>query len=141
LDADKEGFLRSKTSLIQTMGRAARHVSGKVIMYADDLTHSMQAAIEENNRRREYQLKWNKNHGVTPTGIVKPIRENILKENKGDKGNKGYQGDWTEIDLSQLTPDDKTKAKKVLERRMKEAARILDFEGAAFYRDKIKSLS
>jgi excinuclease ABC subunit B len=141
LDADKEGFLRSKTSLIQTMGRAARHVCGKVIMYADDLTGSMQAAIEENNRRREYQLEWNRKHGITPTGIVKPIRENILKERKENKGNREYRGDWGEIDLNQLTPDDKAKAKKVLERRMKEAARILDFEGAAFYRDKIKSIS
>lgn len=137
LDADKEGFLRSRTSLIQTMGRAARHINGQVIMYADHVTKSMDEAIKEINRRRQYQLKFNQNHGITPTSISKPIRENFLRE---IKGNQGYHEDLREVDISQLTPQDKANLKKVYERRMKEAARILDFEGAAYYRDKIKEL-
>ncbi|MCL4397535.1 excinuclease ABC subunit UvrB [Patescibacteria group bacterium] len=149
LDADKEGFLRSRTSLIQTMGRAARHIHGKVIMYADNLTRSMDQAVKENNRRREYQLKWNKDHHITPVGISKPIRENVLTERKEDRDKRGAWGnrlavmldqELGEIDITQLTPDDKNKLKKVLEKRMKESAKILDFEGAAYYRDKIKSL-
>lgn len=140
LDADKEGFLRSRTSLIQTMGRAARHVSGRVIMYADTVTKSMDAAIKEITRRRAYQLKWNKDNNITPVGINKPVRENILtnKDNKNNKGSNPINPD--EIDFEQLTPEDKIKLKKILERRMKEASKILDFEGAAYYRDKIKDL-
>lgn len=77
LDADKEGFLRSRTSLIQTMGRAARHVNGEVIMYADSITKSMKAAIEEVERRREIQIKYNEDNNITPQKIIKPIREKI----------------------------------------------------------------
>lgn len=138
LDADKEGFLRSKTSLIQTMGRAARHINGKVIMYADKVTKSMTDAVTEIKRRRKYQFAWNKKHGVTPTGIVKPIRENVLTDKKEVVL---LDTEIAAIDTSQLTPEDKVKLKKVLERRMKEAAKILDFEGAALYRDKIKQLA
>ena len=140
LDADKEGFLRSRTSLIQTMGRAARHVSGRVIMYADTVTKSMDAAIKEITRRRAYQLKWNRDNNITPVGINKPVRENILtnKDNKNYKNSNPINPD--EIDFEQLTPEDKTKLKKTLERRMKEASKILDFEGAAYYRDIIKQL-
>lgn len=136
LDADKEGFLRSKTSLVQTMGRAARHVNGKVIMYADTITKSMDAAIKEINRRREYQLQFNRDHNITPTGINKPIRENILTATK-ETGKKGEILNW---ETDELMPSDKVKLKKFLEKRMKEAAKILDFEGAAYYRDKIKEI-
>jgi excinuclease ABC subunit B len=139
IDADKEGFLRSKTSLIQTMGRAARHIHGKVIMYADNVTKSMQEAIDENNRRRDYQLKWNKEHGVTPTGIIKPIRENVLTQKKGNPPALRFS-EVEEIDMDQLTPEDKAKLKKVLEKRMKEAAKILDFEGATHWRDRLKQV-
>lgn len=148
LDADKEGFLRSKTSLIQTMGRAARHVNGQVIMYADTVTKSMDEAVKEISRRRTYQLKWNKDHHLTPTSIIKPIRENILTDKKDQDAKKPSASRYlvmldeeiNQLHPEDLTPDDRTKLKKVLERRMKEAAKILDFEGAAFYRDKIKQL-
>jgi excinuclease ABC subunit B len=139
IDADKEGFLRSKTSLIQTMGRAARHIHGKVIMYADNVTKSMQEAIDENNRRRDYQFQWNKEHGVTPTGIIKPIRENVLTQKKGNPPALRFS-EVEEIDMDQLTPEDKAKLKKVLEKRMKEAAKILDFEGATHWRDRLKQV-
>ncbi|MBI3887805.1 excinuclease ABC subunit UvrB [Candidatus Microgenomates bacterium] len=144
LDADKEGFLRSRTSLIQTMGRAARHVNGEVILYADTETKSIKAAISENNRRREYQLKYNKKHNIVPVGINKPIRENILTQKKDDKKPKYsvmLDHEFMDMDFNQLTPDDKANLKRVLERRMKEAAKILDFEGAAFYRDKLKEIN
>ena len=145
LDADKEGFLRSKTSLIQTMGRAARHVHGEVIMYADKVTAAMEESVQEINRRRKFQLAWNEKHQITPQSIVKPIREAIIETAPEDKAKKQTYAvlldrELADIDIEQLTPEDKEKLKKVLERRMKEAARILDFEGAAFYRDKIKLL-
>lgn len=140
LDADKEGFLRNKTSLIQTMGRAARHINGRVIMYADKLTKAMEEAIKENNRRREYQLTWNRKHNIIPTSIIKPIRENILPfKNSGEK--KKFYLLEDDIDISQLTPEDLAKIRRIWEKRMREAAKILDFEGAAFYRDKIKALN
>lgn len=129
LNADKEGFLRSKTSLVQTMGRAARHINGQVIMYADLVTKSMQAAIDEINRRRKYQLKWNADHNITPVGITKDIRENLWEKEIVKE---------EEINVDALTPQDKLKLKKVLEKRMREASKILDFEMATYYRDLIK---
>jgi excinuclease ABC subunit B len=144
LDADKEGFLRSRTSLIQTMGRAARHIRGRVIMYADTVTASMKVAVAEINRRRKHQLAWNEKHGITPAGIIKPIRDNPVpnadRENRPRQFSVLMNDELADLDLEQLTPEDKSKLKKILERRMREAAKILDFEGAAFYRDKIKSL-
>jgi len=139
LDADKEGFLRSKTSLIQTMGRAARNINSQVIMYADNITHSMKEAIAEVERRRSYQIEYNKKNNITPKSINKPIRSKLVEGNEDENENKKRL--WTynlsEIDLDSLTPDDKQNLIKSLEKRMKQSAKILDFENAAKYRDYI----
>ncbi len=136
LDADKEGFLRSETSLIQTMGRAARHVSGKVIMYADNITDSMRRAIEETNRRRRVQLEYNEKHGITPQSIRKAIRESLVPVASADKREEDLRlrtGDPLSLDeiLEHISR---------LEREMKKAAKALDFERAAELRDEIASL-
>ncbi len=132
LDADKEGFLRSETSLIQTVGRAARNAEGKVIMYADTVTNSMERAITETFRRREKQQKYNNENGITPKTIVKGIREiiEISNTHKAAKKANGVKMSKKEKELliNQLTKE------------MKAAAKILDFENAAYLRDKIKAL-
>jgi excinuclease ABC subunit B len=130
LDADKEGFLRSTTSLVQTVGRAARNADGRVIMYADTVTDSMQRAIDETNRRREIQMKYNEEHGITPKTIIKEVRDIIDISAKEDKPGKKQK----------LTAKDKEKLIAQYTAMMKEAARLLDFEQAAFFRDKIKEL-
>lgn len=135
LDADKEGFLRSKTSLIQTVGRAARHVEGSVIMYADKITDSMRFTIDETNRRREYQLEYNKIHGITPRSIHKKIRDKLV--DKEDKSEVDYKK-WIE----QSSPP-KTEVKRIikdLEEKMFIHAQNLQFEQAAELRDKIDEL-
>jgi len=132
LDADKEGFLRSEVSLVQTMGRGARNVNSLVLMYADKITGSMERAISEVSRRRNYQLKWNKKYNIEPRAIIKPIREDIAAFEE--------ESSIEEVDVEGLTPEDKNKLKKLWERRMREAAKILDFEGAAKYRDKAREL-
>jgi excinuclease ABC subunit B len=133
LDADKEGFLRSKTSLIQTIGRAARHVGGRAILYADRVTGSMDAAITENERRRERQQQYNLLHGITPESIKKNIT-NIM--------GSVYEKDHVTIDMD--TPILEGKALKAhvkkLEKNMLKAASDLDFETAARLRDEIKRL-
>jgi excinuclease ABC subunit B len=137
LDADKEGFLRSRTSLIQTMGRAARHMDGKVIMYADNITKSMKAAIEEVDRRKEYQREYNKKHGITPRSISKALRERLIEkveELEEENGGKALTVD----DIPEKARGDMVKN---LEEQMKEAAAMLDFETAAKIRDQIKELS
>ena len=132
LDADKEGFLRSESSLIQTIGRAARNANGQVIMYADTVTGSMEYAINETNRRREIQMRYNAEHGIVPKTIIKEVRDIIDISAKDDKlGNKPK---------SKLTAKDKEKLIAQYTAMMKEAARVLDFEQAAFFRDKIKEL-
>ena len=130
LDADKEGFLRSETSLVQTIGRAARNAEGKVIMYADEVTDSMQHAIEETYRRREIQQKYNAEHGITPQTIKKEIREvlEISVSDKGGKGGRKMSRKETEAAIAKLTAE------------MREAARLLEFEHAAYLRDKIAKL-
>ena len=146
LDADKEGFLRSDVTLIQTMGRAARHVEGRVIMYADRVTGSMQRALNEVERRRKYQIKMNKKYGINPTSIKKPIREKLIeKEEESIVEQLFGQKESTflklpHIELDGLTPMDKKKLTKNLRREMVLAAQDLNFELAAEIRDKIKDL-
>jgi len=146
LDADKEGFLRSETSLIQTMGRAARHVEGQVILYADTLTGSMNRAIKEVNRRRNIQLDYNKKHNIKPVSIDKPIREKLIDREKIYEEKKRLYKDTVYDQAIQrakegnILPDDKKKLIKALTREMKDAARILDFEKAAVLRDEIAEL-
>ena len=148
LDADKEGFLRSRTSLIQTMGRAARHVDGQVIMYADKTTNSMRLAINEVNRRRDYQIEYNKTHNITPQSIVKSIRERIAEKEDAKPAIKldpkeilkGKSLDASDIDMAkinQLTPADTTKLIRLMTRQMQTFAKSLDFESAARLRDRI----
>lgn len=132
LDADKEGFLRSETSLIQTVGRAARNADGKVIMYADTVTNSMERAITETFRRREKQKKYNEEHGIVPKTIVKGIRE-ILEISNTHKAARKANG-------MKLSKKEKELLINQLTKEMKAAAKILDFENAAYLRDKIKAL-
>lgn len=128
LDADKEGFLRSRVSLIQTMGRAARHVSGEVILYADTMTNSIRLALEEVNRRRKIQEAYNMAHGLTPTSIKKPIRDRLVaKEQRREET----------TDMEAMTPQDKKQYLKKLTKRMQQASRDLHFELAAQLRDRI----
>jgi excinuclease ABC subunit B len=137
LDADKEGFLRSTKSLIQTCGRAARNVAGRVIMYADQITHSMAMALEETRRRRKIQEGFNRTHNITPTSIRKSIK-NILAS--------VYEADYYTVPLvaetreEYITPKEIPKVVRRLRREMREAAQELDFERAAMLRDRIRQL-
>ncbi len=131
LDADKEGFLRSETSLIQTIGRAARNAEGTVIMYADSVTGSMERAIRETNRRREIQMEYNRRHGITPKTIIKDVREiiEITPRTKVDeKGEKRLSKAERDMLIKRLTSE------------MKQAAKMLEFEHAAYLRDRINKL-
>jgi excinuclease ABC subunit B len=145
LDADKEGFLRSRTSLIQTMGRAARNVDGQVILYADQTTKSMEKAIDEIGRRREIQRAYNKEHNINPKTIYKKIRDKIAEEHEEymmfDRRNVEITPKQIEsIDVNSLTSYDKKKIVKKLEREMKKQAEDMNFELAIQLRDKIKDL-
>lgn len=137
LDADKEGFLRSRTSLIQTMGRAARNIDSEVIMYADNMTGSMKAAIEEVERRREVQLDYNKEHNITPKSIEKIIRTRLVEE---EKKNEEINYLLTLSKKEVILPDEKEKLVKKLTKEMRQAAKDLDFETATILRDQIKLL-
>ncbi len=129
LDADKEGFLRSETSLIQTIGRAARNAEGQVIMYADSVTPSMERAIKETARRREKQQKYNEEHGIVPKTIKKEVRDILeISTHESDKPSKRMTREQREAMIKQLTAE------------MKAAAKILEFEHAAYLRDKIEKL-
>ncbi len=138
LDADKEGFLRSENALIQTMGRAARHTLGEVVMYADSVTGSMQRAIDEVERRREIQIEYNKENNITPQRIVKPIREKLIKGFIKDKVEK--DAIMEDIDYNELPPPEIKKEIDKLEKLMKYEAEVLNFEKAAKYRDKIREI-
>ncbi|WP_428911017.1 excinuclease ABC subunit UvrB [Niallia sp. Krafla_26] len=131
LDADKEGFLRSERSLIQTIGRAARNSNGRVIMYADKMTHSMEVAISETKRRRAIQEEYNERHGITPTTIVKEIHE-VIRATHAAEEQEQYNP--TE-DLSKLPKKEREKVIAEMENEMKEAAKALNFERAAELRD------
>ncbi|MGF3105167.1 excinuclease ABC subunit UvrB [Rossellomorea sp. DUT-2] len=137
LDADKEGFLRSERSLIQTIGRAARNSSGKVIMYADRITDSMQKALDETERRRTIQEEYNEKHGVTPTTIQKEIRDVIRATHAAEEAGV-YEGEQTKV--SNMSKPERQKLIASLEVEMKEAAKALDFERAAQLRDTILEL-
>ncbi|MDZ7586335.1 MAG: helicase-related protein, partial [Patescibacteria group bacterium] len=133
LDADKAGFLRSTTSLIQTMGRAARHINGEIYLYADQTTDSMRLAIKEVSRRRRIQLNYNRKNKISPRSINKPFRRELINRLKPDLP-------W-EIDPRQMTPLDKQTAIRSLTRRMNQAAKNMDFETAALLRDQIIKLT
>ena len=131
LDADKEGFLRSETSLVQTIGRAARNAEGKVIMYADSVTGSMERAIRETERRRSIQTAYNEEHGIVPKTIIKGVRDILeisAKDPDKKKSGKRMTKAEREAQIAKLTAE------------MKNAAKLLEFEHAAYLRDKIKKL-
>ncbi|AKM81626.1 MAG: UvrABC system protein B [Candidatus Pacebacteria bacterium GW2011_GWF2_38_9] len=152
LDADKEGFLRSSTALIQTMGRAARHVEGLAILYADKITKSMDFAIKETTRRREVQEKYNLNNKITPIGISKPVREKLMqrksKEETSEENKKSIllkisskeKINLSAINSEELTPGERQGLVKKLRTQMKRAASDQDFELAAIIRDKISEV-
>jgi excinuclease ABC subunit B len=133
LDADKEGFLRSETSLIQTIGRAARNAEGKVILYADKVTPSMRAAMDETQRRRTVQDAFNKEHGIVPKTVYKSVRE--LIEISHDTTSKLPTASRKKISLANMEDEIHR-----LEKQMKEASKMLEFEYAAVLRDQIKEL-
>ncbi len=135
LDADKEGFLRSETSLVQTIGRAARNAEGTVIMYADEVTHSMELAITETQRRREIQQRYNTEHGIIPKTIIKEVRDVLEITKKEDKRRKGKKSD-----LKKLPRREREQLIARYTTEMKKAAKLLDFEHAAYLRDRIKEL-
>ena len=135
LDADKEGFLRSETSLIQTIGRAARNADGHVIMYADTMTDSMRAAIDETNRRREIQQKYNEAHGITPQTIKKAVRDLISISKAAEAGEEDFRKDPESMDARELD-----KLAKELSKKMRQAAAELNFEEAARLRDRMKEV-
>jgi excinuclease ABC subunit B len=136
LDADKEGFLRSETSLIQTMGRAARHASGRAILYADRITDSMRRAIDETKRRRAIQEAYNREHGITPQTIIKSIESTLVT---------AYEADYFKVPLDmgafeEYSTENLAATITQLEADMREAARNLQFERAAELRDRVKYL-
>ena len=135
LDADKEGFLRSETSLIQTIGRAARNADGHVIMYADTVTDSMRNAIEETERRREIQKKYNEEHGITPQTIRKAVRDLISISKEIAKEETAFEKDPESMDREELE-----KLVDDVQKKMKRAAAELNFEVAAELRDKLIEL-
>ncbi|HLI52355.1 MAG TPA: excinuclease ABC subunit UvrB, partial [Thermomicrobiaceae bacterium] len=140
LDADKEGYLRSANSLIQTVGRAARHVDGLAIMYADNMTDSMQAAISETYRRRGIQTEYNQAHGIEPRGIVKEIKDLTDRVKAVAEEQSPYRADGKPGVIAEIPPDELARMIRDLEKQMKEAAKLLEFEKAALIRDQIVEL-
>jgi len=131
LDADKEGFLRSERSLIQTIGRASRNVHGKVVLYADNITGSIKRAVDETNRRRKIQMEYNRQHHITPRSISKAIRADIVPGKKAEIGAELFEDMPAEEILNMIID---------LEAKMQRAAKQLEFEEAAALRDRIKEL-
>jgi excinuclease ABC subunit B len=144
LDADKEGFLRSETSLIQIIGRAARHLEGRVIMYADTVTGSMDAAIKETQRRRDIQTAHNMRNNITPVGISKGVRDlsDRLRKMADERGEYQVNGKDVAVKpiLTEIPRDELNKLIKDLEKQMKQAAKDLEFEKAASLRDQVVEL-
>ncbi len=137
LDADKEGFLRSSTALIQTMGRAARHINGKAILFADRITGSMEAAIQETNRRRDLQIRYNSENHITPQSVIKPLDPEMIRIYEGDY----YEAPTVAEEMTRFeSPLDLEKEIQRLEKEMREAARQFEFEKAAALRDQVKKL-
>jgi excinuclease ABC subunit B len=139
LDADKAGFLRSETALIQTIGRAARHVEGKVIMYADMVTDAMRAAIDETNRRRAKQVAFNEAHGIIPVSIIKSVRD-ITDQLASTHAVAEAQGEYQIGGIGSLPKMEMEKLIQDIEKQMNEAAKNLEFEKAAALRDQIYEL-
>ena len=135
LDADKEGFLRSESSLIQTIGRAARNSHGQVIMYADSVTRSMESAINETERRRKIQLEYNEKHGIKPKTIIKDVRDVIKISSKSET-----DGKTSKQKQKQMSAAEKQALIEKLTVEMKNAAKLLEFEHAAYLRDRINEL-
>jgi excinuclease ABC subunit B len=140
LDADKIGFLRSATSLIQTIGRAARNVNGKVIMYADRMSDAMQEAIQETERRRAIQLEYNEKHGITPRTISKAIRDILTREKEEQRETQKQSIEVLKQGYNIMVPSQRKELIKVLEREMLEHAKNLEFEQAAVIRDEIQKV-
>jgi len=143
LDADKEGFLRSKRSLIQTIGRAARHLSGRAILYADRITDSMRAAIDETERRREKQVSYNQTHGITPIGIVKEVKDiidGVAYARPGRNEIASLLAAEEAAGYELLSPDALARMLNKLEKQMYTHARNLEFEQAAALRNKIQAI-
>ena len=137
LDADKEGFLRSAGSLIQTMGRAARHVEGRAILYADVMTDSMRRALEETSRRRKVQVEYNERNGIVPQSIVRPIDMSLVAVAEGDYVTVPLESDE---EVEGMTPEQRARFIGELEESMRDAARKFEFERAAQLRDRVKAL-
>ena len=133
MDADKEGFLRSTTSLIQTMGRAARNVNGKVLLFCQKITKSMQEAIDTTNERRKLQEEYNKKHKITPTSVKRNLEQSLKNEDMGEIYRKSAK-------LEKMPASERAKIVKELRKEMLEAAKNLEFEKAAALRDEIKKL-
>jgi len=142
LDADKEGFLRSERSLIQTIGRAARNINGRVLMYADKITNSMKKAIDETDRRRAKQVVYNEKNNIQPAGVSKPITDIMEGAYGADGGKKGYFGKVAEVSAGyeHLTPAQMAKKMKNLEQKMYKFAKNMEFEEAAKVRDELRRL-
>jgi len=140
LDADKEGYLRSESALIQTVGRSSRHVEGLVIMYADTMTRSMRAAIDETYRRRAIQVAHNEAHGITPRGIVKEVKDLTDRMRAVAEEQSPYRAERRPGVIAEIPPDELARMIRDLEKQMKEAAKMLEFEKAALLRDQIVEL-
>jgi len=144
LDADKEGFLRSTGSLIQTIGRAARNLRGKAILYADRMTNSMQRAIDETDRRRARQVEYNTEHGITPQSVQRAVMD-VMEGARFEPGELKGRGKAKrvaepELDYQRLSPAQQSSKLKALEQQMHQHARDLEFEAAARVRDQIRKL-
>ena len=140
MDADKIGFLRSETSLIQTIGRTARHVSGQVIMYADGMSDAMKSAIAETDRRREIQAAYNKEHGITPESIQKEIKDILVRRGDEKRAAEKMSIEVMKKSSNLLDPKQKKSLIKALENEMLERAKNMEYEEAAVLRDEIRRL-